>query len=124
MDWISVDKNLPSLQQPVLVIISPESGYLSSGNMQVAYLSSMGWCNQFGLIREVKHWMPLPPPPPADEHFEGIKFAADSVLSHYIPTDVTLTALTFNITSDGTVYLVNYAKGQDGFWEFKSYQKS
>ncbi len=121
MDWIPADKNLPVLQQPVLVMIEPAGSYQSFGNMQVAYLSTMGWCNQFGLIREVKHWMPLPPPP-VDKDFEGIKFAADSVISQYVPADNALTALTFEITSDGCIYRVNYAK-EAGYWEFKSYEK-
>lgn len=122
MDWIPVNKNLPALQQPVLVMIEPAGSYQSSGNMQVAYLSPLGWCNQFGLIKEVKHWLPLPPPP-TDEHFEGIKFAADSVVSQYVPADNALTALTFEIISDGITYRVNYAR-ENGYWEFKSYEKT
>lgn len=67
------------------------------------------------------HWMHLPEPP-NDEQAEAIRFVADSVVSHHLPSDANAQAFDFNITVEGKAYQVTYQKDAEGYWAFNSYQ--
>ncbi|NCD71316.1 DUF551 domain-containing protein [Mucilaginibacter agri] len=125
MDWIAVQDKLPLDNEPVLVLISTEDDdYTRFNNMQVAYHVSKQWIGKDSGLCDVTHWLPLPPAPkpPRDEHFEAIKFASDSVMSHYIPTDRSAQTFSFAITAEGKEYTAHYEKDVDGYWTFRKYE--
>ncbi len=124
MDWISVKDKLPAPQEPVLVLINTaHDDYTRFNNMQVAYYRVNQWIGKDSGLSEVTHWLPLPPAPtpPADKHFEAVKFAADSVMSHYVPIDPGAKSFSFDITVEGKMHTAYYERDADGYWDFTKY---
>lgn len=125
MDWIAVKDKLPAEHEPVLALIdADDDDYTRFNNMQVAYHTANQWIGKDSGLRNVTHWLPLPPAPkpPRDEHFEAIKFASDSVVSHYIPKDKSAQAFSFAITAEGKQHIAFYEKDAEGYWAFTKYE--
>jgi hypothetical protein len=124
MDWISVKDKLPAPQEPVLVLIhADDEDYMRFNNMQVAYYWVNQWIGKDSGLSEVTHWLPLPPAPqaPVDKHFEAVKFAADSVMSHYVPVDNKAQSFSFSLTVEGRAHTAYYERDADGYWDFTRY---
>lgn len=126
MNWIVISNQLPEIGLPVL-LYNANAGTVGLAQYQVSALSDQNgvlkWVIESDALQSLNtytHWLPLPEPP-NDEHFEAIKFVADSVLSHHLPADGKLREFSFKITVEGRTYEVAYAKDTDGYWEFKSY---
>lgn len=58
-----------------------------------------------------------------DELREAVEMVADSILYRYIPSDVSQTDLTFELSIEGDAFTVRYGKDQEGYWVFQSYDK-
>jgi hypothetical protein len=124
MDWISINDKLPAEHEPVLVLMTTEEDdHIKFNNMQVAYHSGNQWIGKDTGLREVSHWLPLPPVPkaPVDKHFEAVKFASDSVMSNYVPIDANAQSFSFDITVEGKVHTAHYERDADGYWDFTKY---
>lgn len=58
-----------------------------------------------------------------DELGEAIGMVADGILYQYIPADPSQKQLSFELTIEGEAYCVNYQKDDEGFWQFRGYNK-
>jgi hypothetical protein len=124
MEWISVNDKLPAHHEPVLVMMVPEDeDYIKFNNMQVAFHTANQWIGKDSGLCDVTHWLPLPPAPkaPLDKHFEAVKFASDTVMSHYVPADTNAKSFSFEITVEGKAHTAYYEKDADGYWDFTKY---
>lgn len=75
MEWISVEDQMPELNQSVLVYDCengcrdavyklPEEGTIAFNRGDKPSFSIVNWISYSAEYWNVSHWMPLPPPPP------------------------------------------------------------
>lgn len=60
MEWVRVSERMPKEEDRVL-LYSPDWGPLTA--IRIGYVYEGRWYDESDRVKNVTHWMPLPPPP-------------------------------------------------------------